>query len=81
MDIHLTPEAEQAINQWIGEGLCRTPDEAVAKALDLLKQQTLAKSKTRSSSKNLKKMAGCLAELDVLKEDSVKIQRAMRNEW
>jgi hypothetical protein len=81
MEIRLTPEAEATINQCILDGLCQTPDEAISKALDLLKYQGVLEQKAKLDSVKFNEFAGCLADLDVLMGDSVKIQRTLRDEW
>ncbi len=79
MDIRLSNESEQVVNQCIIEGLCQTPEEAVSQALNLLKHQKLIKS--QSSNSSILEMAGCLTHSDVFEEDSVNFQRALRDEW
>ena len=81
MDVHLTPESEKVVNQFIIEGICLNPNEVISKALDLLKKQNVNKYTTENSILSLQALAGCLAEEDVFEGDSVIIQRTMRDEW
>lgn len=80
MDIRLSPESEKLINQCILDGLCQTPDEAIDKALDLLKYQGVLERKEKSDAVKFNEFAGCLADQDVLKGDSVTIQKTLRDE-